>query len=335
MSASARIDRLVDWIDTESISGNEASFLEKLEACFVEAGYTCERQEVEPRRWNLVARPSGEMRLTYSTHVDTVPPHIEARVEDGKVWGRGSCDTKGGLLAMFEAARRLEPEGPEEIGFLLVVGEEVDHCGARASTALDLTTERIILCEPTENQVIEAQKGMIKLVLEARGIAGHSAYPDRGHSAVHALLDVLTEIREHEWPVDSTLGPTTLNVGVIEGGVAANVFAPSARAEVLIRAVSEVEPMMGTLRGFAQQHDVSIDFPAYNDPVFFDPPDGVDLAIASFNTDATYLNQIAPVWLVGPGDIKVAHSKDEHIPIDSFEHGIDLYERLGRLVLKS
>ncbi len=330
-----RIERLVEWVGIESISGNEAGFLQVLEDELAARGYECERQKVEPQRWNLVARPpSGLTRLTYSTHVDTVPPFLEPRVEDNKVYGRGACDTKGGILAMIEAGSRLRADGLEDVGFLFVVGEEVDHCGAKLSRELDgFETERIILCEPTQNRVIEAQKGMVKLELRASGIAGHSAYPDRGVSAVHKLLGVLEAIRAEHWPQHEVLGPTTINVGVIEGGVAANVFAPSARAEVLIRAVSEVAPTLERIRQFCDVGDVEVSFPAYNDPVFFDPPEGVETSIASFNTDATYLVDIAPVWLVGPGDIQVAHSDHEHIPIPEFFAGIDLYERLGRMAL--
>lgn len=330
-----RIQKLVDWVSIESVSGNEAAFLEELESDLVSRGYACERQEVEPQRWNLVARPaSGKTRLTYSTHVDTVPPFLNVRVEDDKVWGRGACDTKGGILAMIEAADRLHEEGLEDIGFLFVVGEEVDHCGAKASRNLqDFETERIILCEPTENRVIQAQKGMVKLELRGDGIAGHSAYPDKGESAIHKVLSALEAIRHEDWPTHEVLGPTTINVGVIEGGVAANVFAPSARAEVLIRAVSGVAPTIERIRQFCEISGVDVSFPAFNDPVFFDPPEGVETSIASFNTDATYLNEIAPVWLVGPGDIQVAHSDHEHISVQSFLDGIDLYEKLGRIAL--
>jgi acetylornithine deacetylase len=165
-------------------------------------------------------------------------------------------------------------------------------------------------------------------------VAAHSAYPERGVSAVHRLLTALEALRNEAWPTDEQLGPTTVNVGVIEGGVAANVFAPSARAEVLFRTVSETEPLLRRVRELCGD-EVELDIPAANDPVRFDPPDDVQTCTVAFNTDATYLGEIAPVWLVGPGDIEVAHSDDEHITLESFRAGIDLYERLGRLALRS
>ncbi|MGM0555742.1 MAG: M20/M25/M40 family metallo-hydrolase [Myxococcota bacterium] len=325
-------DRLAVWLDIDSTSGGEAAFLAALEAYFADLGYDVARQPVAEGRWNLLATRMDDPALLYSTHVDTVPPFIPARRDGDRMYGRGACDTKGGLLAMCLAAETLVDEGHEDIGFLLVVGEEVDHIGAKTARSLDVRPERIILCEPTRNRVVAAQKGMLKFLLEAQGLAGHSAYPDRGVSAVHRLLDVLDAYRSEQWPEDELLGPTTVNIGIFQGGVAANVFAPSARAEVLFRAVSEAEPMLQRCREGLME-GVELSDAVYNDPVFFDPPDDVDTCTVPFNTDATYLGELGPVWLVGPGDIRVAHSDDEHIELASLIDGIDLYAELGRRVL--
>lgn len=334
MSAAATeaIQRLTDWIAIDSVTGREGAFLEALEAWLAQRGYRCERQPIEEGRWNLLARASADTRFLYSTHVDTVPPHIAPRIEEGRVYGRGACDTKGGIVAMCDAGERLRADGFDDFGYLFVVGEEVDHRGAKEARKLDLETERIILCEPTENRVVAAQKGMIKLIIDAEGVAAHSAYPARGVSAVHRLLDAVSRLRSEEWPSDPLLGPTTINVGVIGGGVAANVFAPSARAEILVRTVSETAPLRQRMLELCGD-EVNVTIPASNDPVFFDPPEGVETCTVAFNTDATYLEEIAPVWLVGPGDIQVAHSDHEHIPIRELAAGTDLYERLGRLCI--
>lgn len=327
-------ERLALWLDIDSTSGSEAAYLAALEAYFADLDYEVERQQVAPERWNLVARRSDDPALLYSTHVDTVPPFIPARREGERIYGRGACDTKGGLLAMSMAAEGLLEEGLDDLGFLLVVGEEVDHIGAKTARTLDLKPRRIILCEPTQNRVVAAQKGMLKFVLRARGQAGHSAYPDRGISAVHRLLDVISTLRASDWPVDDLLGPTTVNVGVVDGGVAANVFAPAARAEVLFRAVSSAEDLLERCRE-ALVEGVELTEPVYNDPVFFDPPEGVETCTVPFNTDATYLDELGSIWLVGPGDIRVAHSDDEYIELESLAAGIELYKELGRRVLQA
>lgn len=324
--------QLIDWLHIDSTSGHEANFLIALEDYFTDLGFLAKRQPVSENRWNLLLTRHQAPELLFSTHVDTVPPFLPVSQHDGAIWGRGACDTKGGILAMAEAGKRLLTDGIENFGYLFVVGEEVDHCGAKAARNIGCEVSRIILCEPTQNLVVDAQKGMVKLSLHATGVAGHSAFPGKGISAIDKLLDVIHDIRHEPWPVDPRLGPTTLNVGILEGGVAANVFAPSASAEILIRAVAPVEPMIARIRALCEDR-VEVRFPAFNDPVFFDPPKGFDTCVVPFNTDATYLAPLAPVWLVGPGDISTAHSDHEHIRLEDFDKGVDLYERLARISL--
>ena len=324
---------LMRWIDIPSVTPNEDAYLEAIEALLTSRGYTCTRQPIEPNRWNLLATKTANPKVLLSTHVDTVPPFIAARREGQTIYGRGACDTKGGLVAMIEAAWRLQDEAwADEVGFLLVVGEEVNHIGAKHAPALGLSPERIILCEPTVNRVVAAQKGMIKLKVSAEGVAAHSAYPERGDSALHRMIDAMHELLHAQWPEDTQLGPTTLNVGQLEGGVAHNVFAPEANGAVLIRTVRPTEEYVQTIEHSTQPHRVDAPIEVQNNPVFFDPPEDVHTCCVSFNTDASYLEPIAPIWLVGPGDIEVAHTDHEHITMEQIEEGIDLYMALIRKV---
>ncbi len=330
--------RLIEWLHIDSTSGREEEFLLHLEAFFESRGWRTRRQAVEEGRFNLICDlGQGQSdrqgpSLLYSTHVDTVPPFLPIRREGDRIFGRGACDTKGGLVAMVEAAEILRAEGHEDIGFLLVVGEEVDHCGAIKAAELELRPRRVVLCEPTENQVVSAQKGMLRIGLRTKGVAGHSAFLDRGESAVEPLLDALQTLRGAPYPMDEILGPTTLNIGIIEGGVAANIFAPEARAELLFRAVSPIGPLLSHVRDLVGE-EVEIVDEVFNDPVFFDPPEGIETCTVPFNTDATYLKELGPVWLVGPGDIRVAHGDHEHIDLADLRAGVELYVELGRRTL--
>lgn len=334
LTPDALAQQLIQWLLIDSVTPDEGAFLEALERFFIARGYECARQPVEPGRWNLLAtRPGHTPRLIFSTHVDTVPPFLPVRRDGDTIYGRGACDTKGGLLAMCEAAEALMAQGHHDIGFLLVVGEEVDHIGARAAQQLSMRPERIILCEPTRNRVIAAQKGMAKLKLHAHGVAAHSAYPERGDSALHRLIDAAHDALHADWPQHDLLGPTTLNVGQMQGGVAANVFAPEADADVLIRLVSDPEPVLDQLRHLCAHHRVEVEPLVHNAPVFFNPPEGFTSGTVSFNTDASYLAPVAPVWLVGPGDIEVAHTDHEHITLSDIQDGIALYIRLALTVL--
>ncbi len=335
-------ETLETWLKIESTSGEEAEFLEVLEEHFSEMGMSCQRQPITParkrggappNRWNLLATATDDPSVLFCTHVDTVPPHLPVRRDgDRAIYGRGACDTKGGLWAMSRAAEKLLGDGFRDIGFLLVVGEEVDHRGAKQARSLSLSPERIILCEPTRNRVVSGQKGMIKVEVSASGRAAHSAFPDEGDSAIEHLLDGLDRLRHAQWPSDPLLGETTLNIGTVSGGVAANVLAPSARAELLYRTVSPAEPLLERIAELAGP-DLEIDPVTYNDPVEFDPPDGVETCVVPFNTDAPYLQTLAPIWLVGPGDIRVAHSDDEHLTRQALAGGIELYEELARRII--
>jgi acetylornithine deacetylase len=323
------VDLLRELIDTPSTTGSEADVAAILERELGRAGFRVARHEVAPGRQNLVATRDGERpRLFFSTHIDTVPPHIPYRRDGDMVYGRGACDTKGGIVAMLEAGRRLGERGADGFGYLFVVGEEVDHSGAKAAAKLGLSAENIILCEPTVCRVIGAQKGLVKVRLEAEGRAAHSGFPHRGVSAIDRLLGTLEVLRHGVWPRDERLGETFFNVGLISGGVAANVLAPSAAAELMFRTVGPSEEVLAAIDE-ALVDGVACRVLTENAPELFDVPAGYETGVANFNTDASFLKWIGRIVLVGPGDIEVAHSEHEHITLGELARGIDLYERLG------
>lgn len=326
-------DLLERLVAIPSPSGHEGAYAAEVARLLVADGYDVETHEVAPGRPNVLARPRGVARppVLFCTHLDVVPPHIApSRVID-RLYGRGAADTKGPFVAMLEAARR----APGKVGFLLVVGEEVDHSGALAAAgSLDLGQPRIILGEPTSNRLVSAQKGLLKVRLTAEGIAGHSAFPDRGVSAVHRLLDVLEAVRALKWEPHSVLGDTTLNIGTISGGVAANVFAPSAEATVLLRLNTTAGAALARLSTVTLRvPGVRLERLSGNDPVVFELPAGFKTCVIPFNSDASYLAPLGPVWLCGPGAIEVAHADNEHIDRADLEEGVRTYARLVQAAL--
>lgn len=329
------VELLLRWLSIDATTGREAQALESIEEYLVELGFGVERQPVANDRWNLIARRSGPPELLFCTHVDTVPPHFGGAVDAEGVTGRGACDTRGGLVAMLRAWCELPSEQQERCGFLLVVGEEVDHIGAIVAEAQGVAgVRRILLCEPTQNRIAVGQKGILKAHLRAHGRAGHSAFPETGHSAVHALIDACHQLIHSTWPSDPVLGATTLNVGVIEGGVAANVIAASASAEVLFRVVGSASEVEAVLRAQTPAR-IDVDVVAQNDALVLVAPAGFETDVVPFNTDAPYLQSVAPVILCGPGDIRCAHSPDERINFADFDRGVSIYVRLATQILES
>src|SRR5467141_5150280 len=139
-----------------------------------------ERILVEPKRDNVFAF-WGEPIVTFSTHMDTVPPFFGSREDDEFIWGRGSCDAKGIIAAMVGAAEKLLAAGTHNFGLLFVVGEERNSAGARAAAATPRGSRFLINGEPTENRLALGSKGALRYEIATHGKLAHSAYPELGH----------------------------------------------------------------------------------------------------------------------------------------------------------
>jgi acetylornithine deacetylase len=331
----ALVGELASWIDIPTVTGHEDGFARTAAAALGEAGFQVSLVEIAPGRPNVLAwRGSG--RLLFCTHLDTVPPFIPARRMGDRLFGRGACDAKGVFACMLDASRRLMREGEGDLAFLLVVGEEVDHAGARQAAsqvrAVGLEVGGVVLGEPTELKLMQAQKGILKLVLRATGRAAHSGYPERGESAIDKLLEALARIRPLSLGSDPLLGPALMNIGVVRGGVAANVVAPAAEAEVLFRTVAVGDGLLDRVRE-ALGGGIEVEVACQTDPVHLHVLPGFPTSVAGFATDAPYLAALGPVVLAGPGSILDAHMSDEHITFEQLAAGVDLYVNLGRQLL--
>ncbi|HEU5171246.1 MAG TPA: M20/M25/M40 family metallo-hydrolase, partial [Gemmatimonadales bacterium] len=214
-----------ELVAIESPTGAEGPVVGYLAGVLARAGYRVTRQPVSPGRENLYAWREPPT-VVFSTHLDCVPPYMPGREDAEWLHGRGSCDAKGIAAAMTAAAERLAERGERRVGLLFVVGEENGSDGAHAAAALEPKGRFLINGEPTENRLCIGQKGSLRIDFEATGRAAHSGYPEEGRSAIEALLDTLQRVRALPLPSDPLLGPGTLNVGTIQGGVAPNVLAP-------------------------------------------------------------------------------------------------------------
>ncbi len=327
------ISLAVELINIESISGNENPMADWLEGYLKPRGWEVVRQTVAEGRDNVYAhRPGRSPRLLFNSHIDTVPPFFPARVDETHIHGRGACDTKSLIAAQLLAAQDLIDEGRDDIGLLYVVGEEVDHIGMIKANELGLKPEFLIVGEPTESKLARRQKGILKLRLEARGTAGHSGYPHTGVSAIDPLLDVLQDLRRADWPAADTLGETTLNIGVIGGGRAANVIPDKAFAEALFRVVTSHEEILSAARRIAAGR-VDIAVTASNDPCELSLLDGYESAVVSFNTDIPYFEFDGKAFLYGAGSILDAHTAHERIAIKDLEGLAPTYRDLARACL--
>jgi acetylornithine deacetylase len=284
-----------------------------------------ERDEVEPRRWNVFAS-FGNPVVTLSTHMDTVPPYVPSRVDDEFIWGRGACDTKGIIASMLIAAQHLLEKGVRNFGLLFVVGEERNSAGAHYAARHSRGSKYIINGEPTENQLALGSKGALRYELVARGRMAHSAYPELGDSAINKLLDALEAIRKLELPVDDVLGPSTLNIGTIRGGRAPNVIPDEAQAEVFIRLVGDSarKALADAVGDKVELNDV-LEIPALRLKAI----EGFPTTVVAYTTDIpAFLGAWGKPLLLGPGTIHVAHTLDERVPKQQLLDAVEIYQKM-------
>jgi acetylornithine deacetylase len=261
-------------------------------------------------RFNVYAAlPGVTPDVVLSTHMDTVPPYFSSREDDEFLYGRGTCDAKGIIAAQVAAAERLREAGVK-VGLLFVVGEERDSAGAKEANLHPKGSKFLINGEPTDNRLALASKGALRVEIRAKGRMAHSAYPELGESAINKLIEALHDVLAMPLPVEPEIGPSTLNIGLVEGGRAPNVIADKAEAHLLIRLVGPSEEIReNILKVVGDRADVafSLDLPFVRMRKVGDLP----TMVAKFTTDIPSLTEWGEPFLLGPGSIHVAHTHNE------------------------
>lgn len=318
-----------ELVQLETPTGAEGPAVDLLHGLLNRLGYQVTRQPVSPGRDNLYAwREPPE--VVFSTHLDCVPPYVALREDETHLHGRGTCDAKGLAAAMLAASERLAAAGERRVGLLFVVGEENGSDGAHAVQSLQPRGRFLINGEPTENRLSLGQKGSLKIVLESQGRAAHSAYPDEGHSAILPLLETIARIRALPLATDPMLGSATLNIGILQGGVAPNVIPPSARAELLMRVVGPSGAIRTAIAG-TMVDGVTVTFPVelpyYKNTAA--PPAAWETTVVSYASDLPFYEGWGERYQLGPGTIRVAHTRDERISKAELLRGVDLYVKLA------
>jgi len=336
-----RVSHLPDPVDLTkrlcaipSVTGSEAEASAFLQTVLEDLGFAVERQHLTETRYNLLARTDERPEVVLSTHLDTVPPHLDVWEDDAHLYGRGVCDAKGIAAAQVAALARLLASGERRIGALYTVDEEAASAGARLANAhpMGRDVRFLINGEPTDGLLASGTKGSLRLRLVAEGKAAHSAYPEAGTSAIETLLDVLDDLRHTEWPTSEVFGETTVNVGTIAGGVAANVLAPSAEAVLQIRLVTPPEAIETQVERVVDGR-LRVERLSASDPIRLHVPDGWAAKAVRYTTDVPYLHRWGTPLLFGPGSILVAHTDGERIAKADLYAAADTYERLVRELL--
>jgi acetylornithine deacetylase/succinyl-diaminopimelate desuccinylase family protein len=314
-------------------------------------GVPAELQEVSPRRLNVVAHvdAGAERSVLLEAHLDTVQadamsvPPFDAKIVNGRLQGRGACDTKGSLAVFMDALCSLVAEGARlryNVLLAAVADEEYQFTGARAAVAGGLRADFGICGEPTCLHVIRAHKGVTRWRLRTTGRAAHSEYPERGKNAIHSMGHVLIALERHahelaQRPPHPLLGTPTMSVGVIEGGQAVNIVPHNCWIEIDRRTLpgERREDILGAVRAALEDvGDWSMDTPHLEAIGMEVPISGEDITrlrtaiersvgsavveSAQYATDAgIYCAAGIPCVVFGPGDIADAHTDAESIDL--------------------
>lgn len=326
------------------------------------------RQHVAPERENIVARfdsPGATKTILWEVHQDTVPvvgmtvDPFAADVRDGKLYGRGSCDVKGGMTAMLLAFTRLVQERPTNAANVILactVDEEHTFLGVQELTKRGIAADFAIVAEPTLLQIVDAHKGVARWKLRTEGRACHSSRPDQGVNAIYRMGRVLQAIDTyaselHQSTNHPRLGSPTISVGRIDGGVSVNTVPDSCVIEIDRRLIPG-ETGSGARAHFIQRLTELTDVPFVCEPLWMACPaldpshaDAVRTALGNainrvegkhevlavpFGTDASTITDAGiPAVVFGPGDINQAHTKDEWIELDQIDRAAEILYQLA------
>lgn len=320
-----------ELLSIQSTTGSEGSIVDFVSRWLVGRGWNVTLQEVSRGRANIWASRSGG-GVTFSTHLDTVPPYVPPRLEGSRLFGRGSSDAKGIAAAMLVAADRLVGAGEKRIELLFVVGEEKGSDGARAANNLGTKSRFLINGEPTDSKLASGAKGSLRATIRIRGREAHSAYPHLGRSAIEPMLELLPTLRKLPLPSDPILGETTVNIGTIKGGTEANVIPAHAEAEIMFRLVSDVEPIKRMVGDWAKGR-ADVEFGSHIPAQRFATVPGFETEPVAYTSDIPLLSNWGEPFLFGPGSIHVAHTPDEFIDVEELRVSVDGYERLAKTLL--
>ena len=344
--------------------GSEKEIAEFCGEFLKENGFMVEYFKFAENRLSVVAEAGvtdNDAPLVLSGHLDVVPlgqkewsvDPFAGEIKDGKLYGRGSCDMKGGVAAIMTAAvgalKSSLPKGG--IRIILSASEENGCKGAEHLTqTVDLGKARgVIIAEPTSNLPVCAHKGALYMWVKATGVTAHSSMPKMGVNAIYKAARAIAKIENFEFDVqkDDILGMPTINVGVIKGGLNINSVPDRAEFSIDVRSTTKsdhndilrqlkkllgdeltFEPFVNCKPVYTDEHNPFI--AAVDLAAGVDRKSGAVPRFLPYATDAAFLQDYykAPTVIIGPGEARMAHQTDEYCEVRSIEKAMDTYSKI-------
>ena len=370
-------------LEIDSTSGRERGLADFLAEKFLTQKNSLSRFDVESMRADTPEGCEvpqnlffswGTPKVIFCSHLDTVPPYIAPHIDGSMATGRGTCDAKGQIFAMWEACKAMEDMGMTDFGLLLLAGEETGSFGAKAfnsvistpssviSSEVEISPDAwVIVGEPTDNCMATAEKGTKSYDVTFSGKSCHSGYPEQGASAIMYFNDFVNALRSIVFPVDEVLGETTWNIGDLVSANPQNILSDRLTCRIYFRTTFESDEMVRNIMKNIAGPDARLRFgrPAVQDgsdivaksvapwqeamsvnlrggdaPTRFEVLDGFPVKAVAFGSDAPVLKCFRHRILCGPGSIHVAHRPDEHIDIEDIETAVRNYIKMAQRILK-
>lgn len=368
-------------IDSTNPPGNETLVANELKKLLDQYGIDTELVEYDEGRSNLIATLNGSAPgkvLGFTGHMDVVPPGqmewdyepFGAEEKDGKIYGRGSCDMKAGLMAFVLAMISLKEENiplKGSIKLLATIGEETGAIGAGQLTeegyADDL--DALIVGEPSNNEIVISHKGALWIEITTYGKTAHGSSPHLGTNAVEHMNEIINQIQsEHfklSYEYDELLKEPTFSINAIEGGSSMNVIPDYCSLKLDIRTLpsQDHQEILGNVHEMVELSkekypdlNAEVKVVADLEPVKTNIDDPfVYLTLKASEsvsgpreepkgftgiTDACVFNEAKkdfPIIVMGPGDIKLAHQPNEYVEIEEYLNSIETYKEVAKKFL--
>jgi len=359
--------------------GDEHPMAEFVSSHLKKAGLEVELIPHSPTRASVLAHLKSTRKkpgLLFNAHLDTVPVGSEkwihepfaGEVAEGKIWGRGTADMKGGLAALMVAVKtiakaRLPLQG--DLILAVTAGEEVDSIGATTiARRKDLgPVQAVMIPEPSNNDVFIAEKGALWLEITTHGKTAHGAMPELGRNAVMMMIPLITELQTLVFPFNEhpLLGGFTQSVNTIVGGVKTNVVPDHCAVTVDMRTVPgqdhkaivrQVETLITNLSQKIPDFKASVRVTNDRIPIESSPDDPVvkgflDIVAevvgerpvprgVRYYTDAVAFVPVlkTPMIICGPGNAQLAHQPNEYVEISKLIHSVRIFTMSGAKFLQ-
>ena len=377
------LDLLIEMISFDTVNEHiserhfpEKKMMEQIESYALQWGFQVSRLPIA----NTSANSAFNLLITYEAYKDapwllfeshadtvdvknmTVNPFI-AEVIDGKLYGRGACDTKGSGASMLWALQKYSQgvDKPNNIALLFVTDEEISKTGANSFVGAQLSQlpwkpVGVIVGEPTMCRLVVAHNGVLRWKIRTKGVAAHSSNPANGKSAISAMAKLILEFERIYCAETNAIHPLTgrsaCSINTINGGSAVNIIPSNCEIEIDRRILPgedpfEVRKSIQAVLDSISLADSSIEIETSEPFIDFplDPLSNVEFAAqisksldslgfadellgVAYGTDAsTYSIAGLPAVVIGPGSIDQAHTKDEWIELQELDKAVVIYEQ--------